>query len=45
MEGLLSELDYFEPQVLQLSVNAEYDRPFGTGQTLAPGAQIEFFVR
>ncbi|KAF0147023.1 MAG: hypothetical protein FD143_3128, partial [Ignavibacteria bacterium] len=24
MEGLLSELDYFQPQVMQLSVNSEY---------------------
>ena len=45
MEGLLSELDYFEPQVVQLSVNAEYDRTFGTGQTIVPGGPIEFFVR
>ena len=45
MEGLLSELDYFEPQVMQLSVNAEYDRTFGTGQTIVPGGPIEFYVR
>ena len=45
MEGLLSELNYFEPQVMQLSVNAEYDRIFGTGQTIVQGAPLEFFVR
>ena len=45
MEGLLSELDYFQPQVMQLSVNAEYDRVFGPGQTIVQGGPIEFFVR
>ncbi|KAF0151797.1 MAG: hypothetical protein FD188_3433 [Ignavibacteria bacterium] len=45
MEGLLSELDYFEPRVMQLSVTGEYDRVFGTGQTLVQGGPIEFFVR
>lgn len=45
MEGLLSELDYFEPQVLQMSINAEYDRVFGIGQTLVHGGPIEFFIR
>ena len=45
MEGLLSELDYFQPQVMQLSVNAEYDRVFGPGQTIVHGGPIEFFVR
>ena len=45
MEGLLSELDYFEPHVMQLSVTGEYDRVFGTGQTLVQGGPIEFFVR
>ena len=45
MEGLLSELDYFQPQVMQLSVNSEYDRVYGPGQTIVQGAPIEFFVR
>ena len=45
MEGLLSELDYFEPRVIQLSVTGEYDRVFGTGQTLVQGGPMEFFVR
>ena len=33
LEGLLSELDYFEPNVTQLCVMGDYDRVFGTGQT------------
>ncbi|KAF0155389.1 MAG: hypothetical protein FD188_3140 [Ignavibacteria bacterium] len=45
MEGLLTELDYFSPQVLQLSINAEYDRPFGIGLTIVQGGPIEFFIR
>ena len=45
MEGLLSELDYFERNVMQLSVIYDYDRVFGTGQTLVQGGPIEFFVR
>ena len=45
MEGLLSELDYIEPNVMQLSVMGDYDRVFGTGQTLVQGGPIEFFVR
>ena len=45
MEGLLSELDYFEPHVMQLSVIGEYDRVFGTGQSLVQGGPIEFFAR
>ncbi|KAF0147397.1 MAG: hypothetical protein FD143_3072, partial [Ignavibacteria bacterium] len=45
MEGQLSELDYFQPQVMQLSVNSEYDRVYGPGQTIVQGAPIEFFVR
>ena len=45
MEGLLSELDYFEPNVMQLSVMGDYDRVFGTGQTLLQGGPIEFFIR
>ncbi|KAF0139349.1 MAG: hypothetical protein FD143_3570, partial [Ignavibacteria bacterium] len=45
MEGLLSELDYFEPHVMQLSVTGEYDRVFGTGQTIVQGGPLEFFVR
>ena len=45
MEGLLSELDYFEPNVMQLSVMGDYDRVFGTGQTLVQGGPIEFFIR
>ena len=45
MEGMLSELDYFQPAVTQLSVNAEYDRVFGPGQTIVQGGPIEFFVR
>ena len=45
MEGLLRELDYFEPNFMQLSVMVDYDRVFGTGQTLVQGGPIEFFVR
>ena len=45
MEGLLSELDYFEPNVTQLSLMGDYDRVFGTGQTIVQGGPIEFFVR
>ena len=45
MEGLLSELDYFEPQVMQMSINGEYDRTFGIGQTIVQGGPIEFFIR
>ena len=42
---MLSELDYFQPQVTQLSINSEYDRVFGPGQTIVQGGPIEFFVR
>ena len=45
MEGLLSDLDYFEPNVMQLSVMRDYDRVFGNGQTLVQGGPIEFFVQ
>jgi hypothetical protein len=45
MEGSLSELDYFQPQVMQMSVASEYDRVFGPGQTIIQGGPIEFFVR
>ena len=45
MEGLLSELDYFEPNVMRLSVMRDYDRVFGSGQTLVQGGPIEFFGR
>ena len=45
MEDLLSELDYFEPNVTQLSVMGDYDRVFGTGQTLVQSGPIEFVVR
>ena len=45
MKGLLSELDYFESNVTELSVMGDYDRVFGTGQTLVQGGPIEFFVR
>ena len=45
MEGLLSELDYFEPNVTQLSVIGEYDRVFGKGQTFVHCRPIEIFVR
>ena len=45
MEGLLSELDYFETNVMQLSVMADYDRVFGTAQTIVQGWPIEFFDR
>ena len=45
MEGLLSELDYFEPYVMQLRVMGDYDRVFGTGQTLVQGGPIDFMVR
>ncbi|KAF0137436.1 MAG: hypothetical protein FD143_3754, partial [Ignavibacteria bacterium] len=37
MEGMLSELDYFEPQVMQMSVVAEYDRYFNPIQTIVDG--------
>ena len=45
MEGLLSELDYFKPNVMQLSVMGNYDREGGTGETLGQGGPIEFHVR
>ena len=45
MEGLLSELNYFESSVMQLSINAEYDRVFGTTQAIVQGSPIEFYVR
>ena len=45
MEGLLSELEYLEPNVTQLSVMGDYDRVFGTGQTLVQRGPIEFFLR
>ena len=45
MEGVLSELDYFEPNIMQLSVIGDYARVFGTGETLVQGGPIEFFVR
>ena len=45
MEGLLRELDYFDPNVMQFIVMGDYDRVFGTGQTLVPGGPIEFFIR
>ena len=45
MEGLLIELDYFEPNVMPLRVMGDYDRVFGTGQTLVQGGPIELFVR
>ena len=44
MEGLLRELDYFEPNVMQLSVMGDYAGVFGTDQSLVQGASIEFFV-
>ena len=44
MEGLLRELDYFEPNVMQLSVMSDYVRVFGNGQTLVQGGPIEFSV-
>ena len=45
MEGLQSELDYFEPNVMQLSVIRDQDRVFGTGQILLQGGPIEFSFR
>lgn len=45
MEGMLSELDYFEPQVMQMSVVAEYDRYFNPIQTIVDGGPVEFFIR
>ena len=45
MEDLLREWDYFELNVMQLSVMCDYDRVFATGQTLVQGGPIEFFVR
>ena len=45
MEGMLSELDYFEPQVMQMSVVSEYDRYFNPIQTITEGGPIEFFIR
>ena len=44
MEGMLRELDYFEPNVVQLSVMVDFVRVFGTGPTLVQGGPIEFFV-
>ena len=45
MEGLLSEYDYFDRNVTQLSPMGDYDRVFGTGQRIVQGGPIEFFVR
>ena len=40
MEGLLSELDYLEPKVTQRSVMGDYDRVFGTGQTIIQAGEL-----
>ena len=45
MEGLLSELDYFETNVMQLRVSGDYDRVFRTFKTLVQGWPCEFIVR
>ena len=45
MEGKLSELDYFESQLMQMSLVSEYDRVFGPTQTIIQGGPIEFFIR
>ena len=45
MEVLLRKLDYSQPNVMQVSVMGDYDRVFGTGQTIGHGGPIEFFVR
>ena len=45
MEGMLSELDYFEPQVMQMSILSEYDRYFTPTQAIVEGAPFEFFVK
>ena len=42
MKGLLSEWDYFDPNVMQLTVMRDKDRVSGTGQTLVQGGPIEF---
>ena len=44
MEAILTELNYFESSITQLSVNGEYDRVYGPMQTMVPGSPIEFFV-
>ena len=44
MEGLLRELAYFEPNVMQLHVMGDYDREFGTGPTLVHGGLNEFLI-
>ena len=45
VEGLPSELDYFEPSMYQSSILAEYDRDFNPLSTITQGAPIEFFIR
>ena len=44
MEGLLREVDYFEPNLTQLIVMGDYARVFETGQTLVQVGPIEFCV-
>ena len=45
MEGLLSQLDYFETNITQLSVMGDYAGEVGTGQTPVQGGPMEFLVR
>ena len=42
MEGLPSELDYFEPSLLQSSIVEEYDIDKGPSATLSDGQPIDF---
>ena len=46
-EGInrFSELEYFEPNLMQLSVMGEYAPVFGTGETFVLGGPNGFFVR
>ena len=45
MEAILSEVDYFAKDAIQLAQVNEFVRKFGTGQTIVKGAPIEFYVR
>ena len=45
MEGLLTELNYYEPSVGQLSIIDEYTEDYPTTAALAHQAPLEFFVQ
>ena len=45
MEGMLSELDYLEPECYQLSILEEFDRDYSPIQSITPGSPIEFFIK